>query len=318
MLSGTSERDATFARWRNIALIGIVMVWVCNETIRAASHIVPNGSFEVPATFFVSLNFDSWQRTPQPPWWDENATGPWTNLTGIFKNPAPSASDHIDNCDGNQAMWLFADPDAGLFQDYDSVDWNDPSPTHAFDVKFTVGKTYKLTVGVIGGGYSMLPETPLQAGLYYRDAASNNVVVAATTITYSATYFSNRTHFVDFSVATSAVNATDPWAGKNVGIQFLSTVTPELMGGYWDLENVRLTSSTATALVNPIRTNNQFRCTLQSEPGLAFEILASTNLFSPVTNWTSLNTLTNLTGSTLFVDTSTNFNQRFYRARQLP
>lgn len=318
MLTGSSERDGKLASWQSRVLIGLMVMVMSVGIIRAASYVVPNGSFEIPATFFVSLNFDSWQRTPQPFWWDENATGPWTNLTGIFKNTAIGNPDHIDNCDGNQAMWLFANPDAGLFQDYDSVDWNDSAPTHAFDVKFETGKSYRLTVGLIGGGYSMLPETPLQASLYYRDATNNKVLVAATTITYSASYFSNRTHFVDFSVVTPTVNTGDPWAGKNIGIQFLSVVSPELAGGYWDLEHVRLTSSVTPALVNPSRTNNQFRCTLQSEPGLVFEMLASTNIALTVSNWTSLNVLTNLSGSTLFIDTSTNFNQRFYRARQLP
>src|SRR5688572_17804193 len=65
----------------------------------AAPINVPNASFESPATPFVSLNFDAWLRTPQPAWWDENARGAWTNLTGIFKNTPPGSPDHISNCD---------------------------------------------------------------------------------------------------------------------------------------------------------------------------------------------------------------------------
>ena len=298
--------------------IGVVAALAATGEMRAGLINVPNASFESPATFFYSLNFDSWQRTPQPIWWNEAANGPWTNLTGIFKNTAPGSADHIDNCDGNQAAWLFANPDAGLFQDYDSRDWNDPAPTHAFDSKFESGKLYHLRFGVIGGGYNMLPETPLEASLYYRDAASNKVIVAATTITYSAAFFSNRTQLVYFHLTTPLVRAGDAWAGRRIGIQFLSTVRPELAGGYWDLDDVRLSSVLAPTLARPIRTNGQFQFTLQSEPGRQVELLASTNPAVPAASWTSLGIVTNLTGSFPVVDTTTNLNQRFYRARQMP
>ena len=286
--------------------------------LQAGLILVPNGSFESPATFFVSVNVNSWQKTARPESWDESSTGPWTNLVGIFKNTAPGSADHIDNCDGNQAAWLFADPEAGFFQDYDSVDWDDASPAHAFDVKFEAGKSYQLTVGIIGGGYSMQPDVPLEASLYYRDASSNKVIVAATTITYSASIFSNRTHFIDFTVNTPTVRPADAWAGQNIGIQFLSTVSSNLAGGYWDLENVRLSSFLAPALLNPVRTNNQFQFILRSEPGAALEILAATNLALPASNWVSLATLTNVTGTIPFLDTSADLDQRFYQARQLP
>ena len=54
----------------------------------------------------------------------------------------------------------------------------------------------------------------LQLSLYYRDAASNMVTVAATTITNSAQLFPTNTHLVDFSVYVPGVRATDPWAGQ--------------------------------------------------------------------------------------------------------
>jgi hypothetical protein len=320
MFKGGAKSDSEKVRKLNRLLnqTFLLLLLISSGALEAGPITVPNASFESPATPFVSLIFDSWQRTPQPVWWDENASGPWTNLTGIFKNTAPGSVDHIDNCDGNQAAWLFANPDTGFFQDYDSMAWNDPAPTHAFDAKFEAGKFYRLTVGVIGGGYSMLPETPLEASFYYRDAASNKVVVAATTITYSSAYFSNRTQLVNFTVTTPVVRLDDPWAGLNIGIQFLSVVTPELAGGYWDLDNVRLTSLLAPALLNPVHSSGQFRCILQSEPGFVIEMLASTNLALPDSNWISLATLSNVTGSIPFIDTSANFDQRFYRARQLP
>ena len=66
-------------------------------------------------------------------------------------------------------------------------------------------------------------------------------------------------------------------------------------------------------MTNPQLTNGHFGFTLQSQPGLGFEILATTNPASPLSNWTSLGTLTNVTGATAFLDPATNLNHRFYR-----
>ena len=61
------------------------------------------------------------------------------------------------------------------------------------------------------------------------------------------------------------------------------------------------------------RTNGQFSFTIQSLPGSAVEIHASPDL----SNWSSIATLTNLTGTAAFSDPATNFQRRFYRLRQL-
>jgi hypothetical protein len=84
------------------------------------------------------------------------------------------------------------------------------------------------------------------------------------------------------------------------------------------LDNIRLTSTLAPTLLNPTRTNSQFQFIVQSEPGMILEILATTNATLPALNWTSLGTLTNTTGTIPFIDTSANFDQRFYQARQMP
>ncbi len=191
-------------------------------------------------------------------------------------------------------------------------------PTHAFNATFDVGKSYHLTVGVIGGGGNMLEGASLELSLYYRDAASNMVTVAATDISNSTAIFSNTTHLIDFTVDVPAVKAADAWAGQNIGAQLLSTVSSNLEGGYWDLDNVRLMAVQEPSLVAPTWTNGQFQFTLRSEPGLSFEILGATNLALPLSNWTSLATLTNTTGDVSFLETPVNFNRRFYLARQLP
>ena len=197
-------------------------------------------------------------------------------------------------------------------------------PTHAFNATYDVGKSYTLTVAVLGGTNVEHPcwRAPrLELSLYYRDNSSNMVTVAATSITNSWALFSNSSNaplFIDFQVQVPTVKASDPWAGQHIGVQMLSPgVSPDLLGGYWDLDNVRLVSSVPTALLAPAWTNGQFTFTLQSEPGLSFEILATTNLALPTSNWTSLGTLTNMTGSTNFLDPTASFSRRFYRAYQL-
>jgi hypothetical protein len=289
------------------------------ERGRAALIPVPNASFEAPTTPFVSINIDSWQKLPKPDWYVENPDDPvsiWGNRVGLFKNQSDST--HIDNCDGNQAIWVFAVPEVGLFQDYDSLDWNDAEPTHDFDAVFEPGRAYRLTVGVIGGGGNMLQDVTLEMSLYYRDGASNKITVAATSITNTLTVFSNMTHLIDSTVNVPVVQPTDPWAGQHIGVQFLSTVSSNLQGGYWDLDNVRLMEIAPPVLLSPAGTSGQFQFVLQSEPGFAIEVLTATNPVVTPSNWTSLGTVTNVTGTDPFVDRSANFDQRCYRARLLP
>ena len=137
---------------------------------------------------------------------------------------------------------MFAVPEAGVFQDYESVDWNDPSPTHAFNVTLEVGKSYTFTVGAIGGGGGMLNGVTAEISLYYRSDTGTPLTLAATTITNSPDAFRNSTHFVDFNVSIPAVEVGDPWAGKRLGLRLRSTVSPDSQGGYWDFDNFRLTS----------------------------------------------------------------------------
>ena len=105
--------------------------------------------------------------------------------------------------------------------------------------------------------------------------------------------------------------------GTNIGIEIASTVSSNLMGGYWDLDNVRLTETVAPALNSPGMTNGQFSLTLLSEPELQFELLAGTNITQSVSNWTGLGVITNLTGTAVFNDPATGLARRFYRAHQL-
>jgi hypothetical protein len=284
---------------------------------------LPNASFESPVVPQVSPyaipDMDYWEKSPQPAWYDpaQNYNTPWEDLMGTFYN-VPFIGSYIDNCDGIQAAFLFSLPDAAIFQDYSSIYGTNTTPSHAFNALFNAGSTYSLTVAVIGGGGGMPVGATLQLSLYYRDAASNMVTVAATTLTNNPQSFPTLFHFIDFSVQVPVVLPTDPWAGQNIGVQLVSTTAFNLVGGYWDLDNVRLVETVPPHLTNPGLTSNQFRFTVHSEPGLQFEILAHTNAASPLSDWTSIGTLTNVSGTTAFSDPSTNLNRRFYMLQQLP
>lgn len=295
---------------RLIALLAVALALGASPGPLAAANIaVPNASFESPPTTFAVPLVDNWQQNPLP-----DLNDPSTYQLGVFSNVPPP----IDNCDGGQAAFLIVDTNhlVALFQDYDSTDYANPTPSHAFNAAFGLGRSYTLTVGVIGGGGGMNEGASLALSLYYRDALSNMVTVASTSIVYTASLFPSHTHFVDFQVLVPAVRASDPWSDQHIGIQLLANPDPQ--GGSWDVDNVRLSSTAEPLLLSPARNNGQFTCTLQSERGLRFEMLASTNPALPLADWTSLGKLTNISGTLPFLDSTTDLNRRFYRALQLP
>lgn len=223
----------------------VVAAWA--STLQAASVYVPNASFESPETAFVDVNIDSWQDSPKPWWYDESGGHLWNQLTGVFLNLPPEDPDSIDNCDGEQAAWLFAVPEVRLSQNLAAT--------------FEVGRLYRLTVGIIGGGGNMKGGVPIEIRLYYRDGEDNKVTVGATTFTYDLET-GHVKHFNDVHLDIPPVRETDPWAGKNIGVQLISALTfPEDLdpdtgraGGFWDLDNVRLTKS----LLGPDFTGDYF------------------------------------------------------------
>jgi hypothetical protein len=92
-------------------VVGVVTLAAGASKLQATPIYVPNASFESPETTFVDVNIDLWQKPPKPWWYDESGGFLWIQLTGVFLNLPPTDPDHIDNCDGNQAAWLFAVPE---------------------------------------------------------------------------------------------------------------------------------------------------------------------------------------------------------------
>jgi len=224
-----------------LGLCGALLTTIAGQ---AASIPVPNYSFEsqvaTPQGGYADIRIDSWQKAPQPAYYDPNLFGgyTWAQTAGVFLdnfvgNPAPLA-----NRDGNQGAYLFALPGDGLFQDFNTTDWSHSSPTHAFDATFQVGQSYQLELGVLGKG-GMPDGTTLMIGLYYGDS-SNPQTVASTLAVYSAATFPGITSLVDFTVNVPTVQASDAWAGQHMGIEIVSISPPS--AGYWDMDNVRLTA----------------------------------------------------------------------------
>jgi hypothetical protein len=203
--------------------------------LHAASVYVPNGSFESPQTEFVDITIDVWQKSAKPWWYVESPGQYWIQLTGLYLNLPPEEPRYIDNCDGKQAIWLFAVPEVELFQKLEAM--------------YEVGKSYTLTVGVIGGGFNMKDGTTMAIRLYYQNEndPNNRIPVAETPIVYHSE-MGYPTHFQDVELKIPRVIETDPWTGKNIGIQLVSTlIFPDDLdpitgraGGFWDLDHVRL------------------------------------------------------------------------------
>lgn len=286
---------AGVVRWMTFAcaLLALAGVEAAQRSIP-----VPNHSFESPATLFVNVQVDGWQKGPKPDWYaEEGGEYQWNQLVGVFRNPPPGAFDHLENCEGAQAIWVFAVPEVELFQDYESVDWNDPAPTHGFDATYQAGQSYELIVGVLGAGGGMRDGVPLELSLYYRDPDGHKRTVAATVITNSAELFPTRNRFWDFSVSVAAVRAEDAWAGRKIGIRIRSTVSLEEQGGYWDVDNIRLIEVGEEPLtLSSTLVGSDLRVGWMSKLGLQYQVEVSENLLT----WTAHEPPTAGTGGELF------------------
>jgi hypothetical protein len=312
---GPAAQPQRFFR-AGLAVLLMTPVGMCAGPIE-----VPNGSFESPVVPFVEINIEAWTKTERPDDYDESGGFLWTQLTGIFRNAPEGDLRRIVNCDGDQAIWLFAVPGAGLLQESTPADPDAPPDGAAsFFARFQPGKAYQLTVGIIGGGGGMAPGASLEIGLYYRDTASNRVTLASTTIAHDPGLFGEPKQLIDFTASVPEVDPGEPWAGRHLGISLLSTVGIDLQGGYWELDHVRLTEtgSSAPRLVDPAATENGLRFVVESEPGSTVEILSAGNLATPIQQWIAAGIVTNLSGRTEFTADPSDTATRFYRAQLSP
>jgi hypothetical protein len=110
---------------------------------------------------------------------------------------------------------------------------------------YKVGCVYRLTVGV---GVSMrfppsaqAPADSIELVLYYRNG-TESVDIAREVVEAGGL---SSTQLQDFSVYLPTVGPDDAWAGKSIGVAIRAAGMP---GGFWDLDNVRLTESLPVAI----------------------------------------------------------------------
>jgi hypothetical protein len=217
------------------ATLGIALV--AGVVSHAATVTVTNPSFEDPALppgtlgnpFVTGWNTPGPVLTEFPP-----GSGFFVNTNaGNFINTPPGQPDHVDNADGNQLAFIAA------------FSGNEFNQTLASN--FEPGQSYSLTVGVAhnyGGGnpaFQPDPTAKVTLSLFYTDAGGRHVLASRDVVNDALTGLS-ATHLLDFSAITAALAANDPAVGKPIGIA-MTTMSPDANpGGFFDLDNVRVTA----------------------------------------------------------------------------
>lgn len=257
---------------------------------------IPNFSFELPHTDFVDTNVVSWTKAPKPDWW-QDSTFPWGQGIGVFVNPPAGMQGHKEEMDQRQGLYMFAVPQNGLWQ--------------LLPARYEAGRSYTGTVGLSAGGGNMVAGVTLQAILYYLNDQGQRVPVGAREVAFTTAQFSNPADIVDIEFSTPMLGAGHPAVGKQIGIEFLSTVAPDKAGGYWDFDNVRLEQTPLRPNLSIARAGQGVELRVSGEPGQQVEILTTASLGSAGTIWTSLGTFTNETGALTIPDTLGS-TQKFY------
>jgi hypothetical protein len=161
-----------------------------------------------------------------------------------------------------------------------------------------------------------MPEgATLLLGLYYRNTAGVINWIATSPVTFNKANFPSVTNLVDYYVNVGPVQGTDPWAGKQIGIGVVSTTPQDKTGGYWDLDNVRLSSEWAGFVLTVVRTGSELRISWPSTSGLYYVLGMSVDLKS----WSPVGVAQRGTGQRLSATVSTSDHvQAFFRVVAAP
>ena len=206
---------------------------------------IPNYDFASPYvpdfSPYTVAGVSNWVQSPPPAWWtaDGYTTQQWDDNVGVFINVPSEWIDNLVPSGGTavhqQAAFMFSAPGLELSQ--------------TLSTSYQVGTSYQLTVGIEGGGQGMPLGVPMQIELYYLDGSGNQVPVGTTTVLNDLTlnpYLGQYiTDLPDRQLTIPAVAAGDPWAGQNIGVALLQ-IASTANTGYWDIDNVRLTATTAS------------------------------------------------------------------------
>jgi hypothetical protein len=152
--------------------------------------------------------------------------------------------------------------------------------------------------------------------MYYR-SGTNRIGLATNEVTYSTNLYGNPFRLLDSELIVPVVDGADPWAGQRIGIEFVSNVSPGLIGGVWDLDNVRLTEF-EILLSDPKPLTDQFQFTIYSAAGSVLDVLRTTDPSTSLASWQSLGLVTNSTGVLVFTDTAPEPGKAYYGATLVP
>jgi hypothetical protein len=151
--------------------------------------------------------------------------------TGVFANPAEGSPGRLVNADGDQLAFLGSATGNGLEQDLIDT--------------YRVGRDYTLTAAVgISGMFPPSvtePNDSLELVLYYWDG-DQTIDVASQSIDAAGL---SSTELKDVSLFLSRVQAGAAFATKRIGVALHAAGAP---GGFWDIDNVRLTESPPTPI----------------------------------------------------------------------
>lgn len=200
-----------------LAYVVVVLLASCGSA-KADLLAVTNPSFESP-----DVSSDPWI---------SNSVEGWTvgYSGGVIYNGVYGAE--ITNAHGNQFGWIRSD--AAWSTNYGSLHQN-------LAATYTPGKSYTLTVGVAyeGNQYAPAPEDQMRIQLTWNNGSGDQV------IQYQAIVLGDLscTSLTDYSVTVPTVQASDPFAGQQIGISLAASY--QVAGSYnlsWNVDNVRLTA----------------------------------------------------------------------------
>jgi len=191
---------------------------------------IENGSFEGPP-----VDPNAFPALPMVDAWRElDLDAEASSNTGVFANTATDSPDHIGNADGRQLAFLGSQQGNALEQDLAET--------------YEAGFAYRLTAGVcVSALFPPAAEAPadsLELALYYREG--DEIVNLATQRVGAAGQMA--THLQDFSAYLPAVQPSDAWAGRTIGVAIRAAGAA---GGFWDLDNVRLAKALVSEVAEP-------------------------------------------------------------------
>jgi hypothetical protein len=205
---------------RALTIFFMVGVLLFFASAGADSIPVPNFSFEDPVVqpvypyaYPVVGDGTNWIEL------DNDLINPLGTNTGVFLNVTGLA-----NADGAQVAFLGGELGNALLQDLAAT--------------YQVGMGYKMTVGIcVSGAETPLDPNGLELAFYYTAPSDPNRFDILSAATPAPSQFS-KIALEDHSIYLPAVQAEDAWSGKTIGIAIRATGP---FGGYWDLDNVRVT-----------------------------------------------------------------------------